>query len=401
MRYLALLLIGWLSLPVYASTQVDIYHAAVVIDSEQENGESLAKEQGMKDVIVRATGSQSSLSNPVIQKALSSSSHYISQLGYDLVNGQSSLNMRFNDSQIDALLKQAQLPSWSPYRANILVWLIEEQAYDRTVTWEYSDSSSIATLRSAAEERGLPITIPVGDIDDVTGVNASDLWGGFVEPIAKASQRYPVDAVLVLRVQGDQIRWTLYDQPPSAILISQRAPRSGSASGADAITAMVDGISDYYAGKNAVVVSGESSEGITMKVVNITSASDFFRLESALKKLNSVAGSEIKRIQGNELTLKLHLLASKQAFEQEVSSISQLAVHEEPNKPVEEVLPVLVTQQPTSTDTLTDHEQVNSDVVMAEAEVSVHEGQESESVTVEPAQEPYDVIYEWTARQRS
>lgn len=401
MRYLALLLIGWLSLPVYASTQVDIYHAEVVIDSEQENGESLAKEQGMKDVIVRATGSQSSLSNPLIQKALSSSSHYISQLGYEQVNGQSSLNMRFNDSQINALLTQAQLPSWSPYRANILVWLVEEQAYERTVAWEHSDSSNIVSLRSAAEVRGLPITIPVGDFEDITGVNVSDLWGGFVEPIAKASQRYPADAVLVLRAQGDQIRWTLYDQSPSAILISQRAPRSGSASGADAITAMVDGISDYYAGKSAVVVSGESSEGITMKVVNITSASDFFRLESALKKLNSVAGSEIKRIQGNELTLKLHLLASKQAFEQEVSSISQLTVHEEPIKPAEEVLPVLVTQEPTSTDTLTEQEQVNPDVVMAEAEVPVQKGQESEPVTIEPAQEHYDVIYEWTARQRS
>ncbi|MGU3846876.1 DUF2066 domain-containing protein, partial [Vibrio diabolicus] len=41
MRYLALLLIGWLSLPVYALTQVDIYRAEVVIDSEQNDGESL------------------------------------------------------------------------------------------------------------------------------------------------------------------------------------------------------------------------------------------------------------------------------------------------------------------------------------------------------------------------
>ncbi|MGP8307346.1 DUF2066 domain-containing protein [Vibrio sp. YIC-376] len=399
MRYLVLLLIGWLSLPVYASTQVDIYHAEVVIDSEQENGESLAREQGMKDVIVRATGSQSSLSNPVIQKALNSSSSYISQLGYGQVNGQSSLKMRFNGGQIHSLLTQAQLPSWSPHRPNILVWVVEEQAYDRTVAWEHSDSSNIAALRSAAEARGLPITIPVGDFEDVTGVNVSDLWGGFVEPIAKASQRYPVDAVLVLRAQGDQVRWTLYDQSPSAIIISQRTPRSGSASGADAITTTVDGITDYYAGKSAVVVSGESSEGITMKVVNITSASDFFRLESALKKLNSVAGSEIKRVQGNELTLRLHLLASKQAFEQEASSISQLAVYEEPIKPVEEVRPVQATQEPIPTETLAEEEQLNSDVVTAE--VPVQEEQESESVIIAPTQEQYDVIYEWTASQRS
>ncbi|WP_029837433.1 DUF2066 domain-containing protein, partial [Vibrio parahaemolyticus] len=290
MRYLALLLIGWLSLPVYALTQVDIYRAEVVIDSEQNDGESAAREQGMKDVIVRATGSQSSLSNPVIQKALSSSSRYISQLGKSQVDGKASLKMLFNSGQIQSLLTQAQLPSWSPNRANILVWLVEEQDYDRAIAWEHSDSANVAALKKATEARGLPITIPVGDFDDVTGVNTSDLWGGFIEPISQASQRYPADAVLIIRAQGEQIRWTLYDQAPAKIIDAQTSPRSGSATGADAISAMVDGIADYYASKNAVVVSGKSSKAVNVKVLNVTSAADFFRLENALTKLNSVAG---------------------------------------------------------------------------------------------------------------
>ncbi|WP_319535255.1 DUF2066 domain-containing protein [uncultured Vibrio sp.] len=399
MRYLALLLIGWLSLPVYALTQVDIYRAEVVIDSEQNNGESLAREQGMKEVIVRATGSQTSLSNPVIQKALGSSSRYISQLGYGLIEGKASLQMRFSSSQIHSLLTQAQLPSWSAHRANILVWAIEEQAYERTIAWEHSDSPKVSALHTAAEARGLPITFPVGDFDDVTGVNVSDLWGGFAEPIAKASQRYPVDAVLVLKAQGDQIRWTLYDQSPSAILVSQRSPHSGAAAGVNAMAEVVDTISDYYAGKSAVVVSGESSDGITMKVVNIHSAQDFFRLESALNKLNSVAGSEVKRVQGNELTLKLHLLASKETFEKEASSIAQLGEYQEPATPVEEVAPLQPVQEPMPTELVTEDEPLVSDVVTADA--SVEEVKESEPVVVKPVQEQYDVIYEWTSGQRS
>ncbi|MBR9787869.1 MAG: DUF2066 domain-containing protein [Vibrionaceae bacterium] len=399
MRYLALLLIGWLSLPVYAFTQVDIYHAEVVIDSEQNNGESAAREQGMKEVIVRATGSQSSLSNPVIQKALDSSSRYISQLGYGQVDGKPSLKMRFSSGQIHSLLTQAQLPSWSAHRANILVWAIEEQAYERTIAWEHSDSSKVSALRVAAETRGLPITVPVGDFDDVTGVTVSDLWGGFAEPIAKASQRYPVDAVLVLKAQGDQIRWTLYDQSPSAILVSQRSPRSGAASGVNAMAEVVDEITNYYADKSAVVVSGESSDGITMKVVNIHSAKDFFHLESALKKLNSVAGSEVKRVQGDELTLKLNLLASKETFEKEASSISQLGEYQDPIKPVEEVAPLQTTQDPMQTELVAEEEQLDSDVLTAD--VPVEEVKESEPVVVQPVQEQYDVVYEWTSGQRS
>ncbi|HHX8438725.1 TPA: DUF2066 domain-containing protein [Vibrio diabolicus] len=398
MRYLALLLIGWLSLPVYALTQVDIYRAEVVIDSEQNDGESLARQQGMQDVIVRATGSQSSLSNPVIKKALGSSARYISQLSYGQVDGKASLKMLFNSDQISSLLTQAQLPSWSLNRANILVWMVEEQGYDRNIAWEHSESSNVAALRSAAKLRGLPITIPVGDFDDVTGVNVSDLWGGFIEPIGQASQRYPADAVLVVRAQGEQIRWTLYDQSPMRIVEAQRSPRNGSASGANAIAEMVDGIADYYASKSAVVVSGKSSKALAVKVLNVTSATDFFRLENALKQLNSVAGTEIKRVQGDELTLNIHLLASQQAFEKEASSISQLMVFEDPLGEVDapaltqEAEPIAPMNEAKDTAMV---EKVQSEVPADIAAEAKDETQPTQPMIVEPVREQYDLIYEW------
>ncbi|GAB7225934.1 DUF2066 domain-containing protein [Vibrio owensii] len=399
MRYLALLLIGWLSLPVYALTQVDIYRAEVAIDGEQKDGEELARQQGMQDVIVRATGSQSSLSNPVIKKAVGSSSRYISQLGYGQIDGQSSLKMLFNSGQIRSLLTQAQLPLWSPNRANILVWMVEEQGYDRTITWEHSDSTSAATLRDAAQARGLPITMPVGDFDDVTGVNVSDLWGDFVDPISQASQRYPVDAVLIVRVQGDKIRWTLYDQSPAQLSESKLSPRSGSASGANAIPAMVGGIADYYAKKSAVVVSSKSSEAIDVKVLSVSSAMDFFELENSLTKLSSVAGAEIKRIQGNQVTLTIHLLASQQAFEQEVSSIRSLEVTEDPMAGMEEVVPAQLPEEPAQPTQLP---ATTEDAQAAEVvDLNTDTAQPEQPVVVKPAPEQYDLIYKWNAPVRT
>ncbi|MHA2718100.1 DUF2066 domain-containing protein [Vibrio owensii] len=399
MRYLALLLIGWLSLPVYALTQVDIYRAEVAIDGEQKDGEELARQQGMQDVIVRATGSQSSLSNPVIKKAVGSSSRYISQLGYGQIDGQSSLKMLFNSGQIRSLLTQAQLPLWSPNRANILVWMVEEQGYDRTITWEHSDSTSAATLRDAAQARGLPITMPVGDFDDVTGVNVSDLWGDFVDPISQASQRYPVDAVLIVRVQGDKIRWTLYDQSPAQLSESKQSPRSGSASGANAIPAMVGGIADYYAKKSAVVVSSKSSEAIDVKVLSVSSAMDFFELENSLTKLSSVAGAEIKRIQGNQVTLTIHLLASQQAFEQEVSSIRSLEVTEEPMAGMEEVVPAQLPEEPAQPTQLP---ATTEDAQAAEVvDLNTETAQPEQPAVVKPAPEQYDLIYKWNAPVRT
>lgn len=136
-----------------------------------------------------------------------------------------------------------------------------------------------------------------------------------------------------------------------------------------------------------------------MKVVNIQSAKDFFRLESALHKLNSVAGTEVKSVQGDELTLKLHLLASKDAFEKEASSIAQLGEYQAPITPAEEVAPLQPKQDPVQTELVMEEAQLGSDVLTADA--SVEEVKESEPVVVQPVQEQYDVIYEWTEGQPS
>ena len=267
------------------------------------------------------------------------------------------------------------------------------------ITWEHSDSTSAATLRDAAQARGLPITMPVGDFDDVTGVNVSDLWGDFVDPISQASQRYPVDAVLIVRVQGDKIRWTLYDQSPAQLSESKQSPRSGSASGANAIPAMVGGIADYYAKKSAVVVSSKSSEAIDVKVLSVSSAMDFFELENSLTKLSSVAGAEIKRIQGNQVTLTIHLLASQQAFEQEVSSIRSLEVTEDPMAGMEEVVPAQLPEEPAEPTQLP---ATTEDAQAAEVvDLNTDTAQPEQPVVVKPAPEQYDLIYKWNAPVRT
>jgi hypothetical protein len=255
----------------------------------------------------------------------------MSQMSFGGSNDQSTLRMRFNGAQIRSLLTQAQLPYWPDTRSNILVWLVEEDNYDKNIVWEHSNSQLAAGLQANAKERGLPLTLPVGDFDDITGIATSDLWGSFVTPISKASQRYPVDAVLVIKAQSSGLRWTLYDQKPSQLTSAPTSPVSGSVSGNSATTSkkLVDQISNYYAGKSAVTVASESSESILTQFISLNNAQDFFQLENALKRLNSVASLDILKIQNNEVTFRIHLLSTQQEFEQEVESIRQVAKVEE------------------------------------------------------------------------
>ncbi|QYO70706.1 DUF2066 domain-containing protein [Vibrio cholerae] len=330
MRYLAVLMMGLLTFPAFALTRVNLYQAEVAVDPQQSNADAAARVRGMEEVIVRATGSQDALKNDAVQKALRQSNQYITQISTQQEGAQSVMRLQFSAQHIRSLLSQAQLPFWPESRSNLLVWLVEEANYDRSVSWEHADTPLLNQMKARARVRGLPLTVPVGDFDDVTGVQVSDLWGGFINPISIASQRYPTDAVLVVRAQGSELRWTLFDQLANIMVSQPKAPISGQSSGEQAVTEMMDEISDYYARKSAVVVSSESSQSVLAQFSPLDSAQDFFVVENKLKGLSSVASLDILKVQGTQVTFNVHLLASVEEFTNEVVRMGQAVLMDMP-----------------------------------------------------------------------
>lgn len=318
MRYLAWLLAAACALPAYALTKVDIYSTGVVVDAQQPNADELARQKGMLEVLIKASGDLNAASNPVVKKALGKSSQYITQLGYTQVDGEQAMRLSFNSQQINTLLTQADLPSWPVDRKNVMVWLVEDSGYDRTIVWEHSNSQAASQLKKEANRRGLPITFPIGDFDDITGIQTTDLWGGFVDPIAEATARYPVDAIAVIRLQGNNLRYTLYDQTPDKLGRNTLAPVTGSTSGELAMASAIDEISDYYASQNAATTLGESAGMVTVSFSRMSSADAFFTLERALGRLASTAKVDVAEVSGDVVTMRVSLLGSLEAFEEEV-----------------------------------------------------------------------------------
>ncbi len=324
MRYFACLVLAMLSIPAYALTNIDIYSSEIVINGEDNNAEQLARRQGMVEVLVRASGDQEVANNEVVKKALNQTSQYISQLGYTDVEGQKALKMVFNSQQVNGLLTQADLPYWPAERANIMMWVVEETAYDRNIVWEHSNSTLGKQLKKFAQVRGLPLTFPIGDFEDMTGVQVTDIWGGFIDPISQASLRYPVDGVLVVRAQGNNLRWTLYDQSPNTISRSQVDPLTGQQTGRNAAQGLINEVSNYYASRSAVTVSDGQEGFVSVVFSNVNNADAFFTLERALVRLSSVARVDVHEIQGLNVVARVHLLSGLDEFEQEVLRLGLL-----------------------------------------------------------------------------
>ncbi|WP_264878203.1 DUF2066 domain-containing protein [Vibrio agarivorans] len=315
MRNIALLLMSLVSLPVLAMTQVNLYQSSIVIEQEAENGDQQARAKGLEQVIIRASGDANAASNPVIRKAMGKTSQYITQISYASRGDDQEVRLVFSEPRIKALLTQAQLPYWPAQRKTVLVWLAEEEAGQRAISWDYANTNYMSTLRDSAQQRGLPLTFPLGDFEDMTNIEVSDIWGGFEDVIEQTSQRYPADAVLVLRNDGNNVRWTLYDQAPAQGL---RATMNNSYPANTSAQRIVDDIAAFYSNKDAVVVSQETSGKTVVTFENVSSAEQFFKLEKGLEDLSTVATANLLEVHSDTVTFEVELLASRADFEQSV-----------------------------------------------------------------------------------
>ncbi|OEF23969.1 DUF2066 domain-containing protein [Vibrio rumoiensis] len=338
MRYTLISILCLLSaLPfgVSAKTNVDIFHTEVPMPAEK-NAQSIAWGQGLEQVLIKASGNKSIASNSIIKKALNNGSDYLSQFNNSTLNGEQSMVMDFNSEQVQSLLSQANALYWPESRENVLVWLVDDDGSERQIGWEQSGLESVGDLQAASNQSGLPITLPLGDMDDLTTISATDLWGSFADPLSKASQRYPSDAVLLLKVEREgqqvQLTWQLYDIAPEKIASNPEAALTGTESGtvAEAIDSAIAKVSLYYAKQNKLALNQEPDDSLQAHFSGISNAKDFFALERMLKSFNSVASVQVHRIQGDSIDFSVQLFTSVEDFEKEAAKKRGIAQTEAP-----------------------------------------------------------------------
>lgn len=312
-----------MALPLQAATVETLYQAQVSLPDTDSQTAQTARATALQQVLVKVSGQSNISDNEVIQKALENNSAYVSQLGRGSVNGQPMLDVSFDREKIRTLLTQANATFWSEQRPTILVWLIEDKSRDRTIVFDQSGNALQSPLNQAAALRGLPLLLPIGDFEDVTAISVPDLWGGFAQPIAKASSRYQPDAVMVVRVKGSgektQLNWQLFPDSPAAMLDGKAEPVEGRISGPAAIQEMMNTVADNLAARYAIQLGGATEGGFAIEVANIRHVEDFFQLESLLKAMSSVAEVNATHLQGDRVRFSIRLLSNEQAFARELS----------------------------------------------------------------------------------
>lgn len=178
-----------------------LYQARVAVASQTNTERTRALQQALTEALLRISGDDQLLQHPLVQQAMRSVPDYLMQYGYQQGAEQLELWVQFDQDKINQLIQNAESGIWSNLRPELLLWLVrEDERLQRQLLGSDEASELLMQLRETAQQRGLPIKLPLLDLNDSMAITALDVWGRFDDALNFASARYPHDGVIVARI---------------------------------------------------------------------------------------------------------------------------------------------------------------------------------------------------------
>lgn len=181
-----------------------------ILDQSSEKRRVAARD-ALLTVLSRLTGLASIPRSALINTALSSPDRYYSTFDYLRSPGRDqsgqilSIRFTFQPNTILALVRQAGLPIWWTKRPQTVAWVVVDEPTQRSILGADDSNPLIQEIMLQADLRGLPVALPLMDLDDSILVSVSDIWGKFTDALDNASSRYEAAQYLIGRFRVQEI----------------------------------------------------------------------------------------------------------------------------------------------------------------------------------------------------
>ena len=360
--------------------QAKVINDLNVITTEVSEQSREVRDQAIADgfelAVVRFTGLPSHIIAATIRENSLRASQYLQRYRYEVTEQSAEteqqaestkLVMIFDEGGILSLVDQLNLPAWNNNRPELLAWIaIGDKRYRLLLGPEYESQlktlvtrslndpfmrveppekqTSPTSTKSASEElnpaerlyldkvgtsenlleildtvasnRGLPLVLPLLDLQDNISLDTGDVWGQFVSQIREASTRYKPDLTLVGRVELVNDGWLL-----DWLLLDDNSSELWQASAKTLSEALVTGLEETIeriASRFAVVQDSSKSSLLEISVSNIVTIADMAAMEDYLKKQPAIANVYLSRVSGTNVRYKLELIGDLSSLLQSI-----------------------------------------------------------------------------------
>lgn len=314
--FIALLAFVLLNQTSQAEKVYDLYTATWPVESQSSAIRAQAIKKSFEQALVRVSGSREVLRSPSIKGAVANAEQYLRRYSYQKLSAAEQmiygkpllLKGTFDGAAILSALKQASQPIWGEERPSGIFWIAYENNGTRKIA---SDETAYinAGLKIAAAKRGLPVSLPLMDIDDQAALEVSDIWGRFEEPIESASERYARDYWVAGQLAKSNGQW----QGSWLVSIQGRSERFSTVgmTSYEAISAAVNRVADTLSSKLAVVLS-EYAQEVFISVENLRDFESYASLQKFLNSLAMVKSASAVEVAGDTVLFKVESLTAPQ-----------------------------------------------------------------------------------------
>ncbi|POF41948.1 hypothetical protein B0D71_10855 [Pseudomonas laurylsulfativorans] len=214
MRFCKFLLVSCLSvvsLVSHAETVKGLYQVREPVSGQSPEERDQATQRALDTLVLRLTGDPKAAQSPGLAAIRKDPQQIISQYGFD-AGPPEVLKVDFDPGTTEQALRRAGLAMWGANRPSILGWWLNDSAEGSSLVGD--GQASAAPLRRAAQHRGLPLRLPLADLNEQIVATAPNLEGADPAPLHAASERYNADALLAVHAKEEggqwQAKWQLW-----------------------------------------------------------------------------------------------------------------------------------------------------------------------------------------------
>jgi len=308
---LLLVLLPWL-LSVAAAD--GLFESETLVDDEGSETRNAALSEMLADVLVRVSGKPAIGTQAAAAEILQAAPTLVQQYRYRTARHAAAMQRylwaRFDPAAVQRMMRERKLPVWTQ-RPRVLMWVATERGGRR----EMLNFDAVAAARSAAlqraQQRGMPLQLPLMDLQDQTALQPADIWSNYEAAIDRASARYPHDLVVTGRLQAASDgswrgSWSLRGGEQSFRTAAQALP--------DALASAVDQIQNLLAARYAPAAADSAARGTRVRFSEVQDLAAYGGLVSTLAGMPPVAGVALRHVEGDRYTFEFQLRGGDEAL---------------------------------------------------------------------------------------
>ncbi|MDG2046708.1 MAG: DUF2066 domain-containing protein [Halioglobus sp.] len=303
----------------------DLHSASVPAANQGSKARKAAASEALAEVLVKVSGSRLLLADPIIVKALSNSETHVQQYVYTRNEPPAlgfSVRFEFDRKYVTELVKQAGAPLWTASRPSVLAWVVVENENGRHFVDRDNWPEQAQILIDAFSRRGVPVQLPVFDLEDMSALSANDVWRLNSAAIQAASARYNAQDIIAGRlatvVEGESAGdWRYFYR-------DDRVNRSVSVDDLKAFMREGANIAaSELSARYAVAPTTGEDGAMQMAVIGVFTYPEYAAIASWLDNLELIEDVIIEQVQGDRVRFRLQA----QTDAEQLASIIELNEH--------------------------------------------------------------------------